>query len=102
MDIFFKVSDFSLIFKITIADKTVQTDCFCQCYATRDADIKNVLDVVAKMAEEIKDLKMNVTGKTAAKLMNGVFPIKSDVELAKIHYNLDSTENFEFRLVNKV
>lgn len=57
---------------------------------------------VAKVSAELKDLKLNITGKTATKMMRDLFPIKSEADLIKIEYNMENTENFELRLVNEI
>lgn len=83
----------------------MQTDCFCLCYkrdSNSDSGIKQLLDEVKKVSAELKELKSNITGKTATKLMAGIFPIRSDVDLNRIDYNMENTENFQFRLVNNI
>lgn len=57
---------------------------------------------VAKISGELKELKLNITGKTATKMMAGIFPIKTEANLIKIDYNMANTENFELRLVTVV
>lgn len=63
---------------------------------------KEVLDEVKNVSAELKDLKSNITGKTATKMMAEIFPIKSEADMFKIQYNKENTENFELRLVNKI
>lgn len=80
----------------------MQTECFCQCYNRgSDSGIKQILGEVKKVFAELTDLKLNITGKTTTKTLEGLFPIKSDVDLNRIHYNMENTENFELRLVIK-
>ncbi|XP_037030469.1 uncharacterized protein LOC119070307 [Bradysia coprophila] len=82
------------------ADKAVQTDCFCQCYmgGSNDRDMKQLLEEMGNISAEMKDLKLNITGKTVVKKMRELFPIKSETDLVKIDHNIDNTENFELRL----
>lgn len=86
-------------------DIAVQTECFCQCYTQGSnsyTGIKQVMAEIAKVSAELKDLKLNITGKTTTKMMTELFPIKSEADIIKIDYNMENTENFELRLVNEI
>lgn len=66
-----------------------------------DCGIQPILNEMKKISAELQDIRISIAGKAVKKLINEIFPIKSEANLANIQYNMENTDNFGIRLVNK-